>query len=102
MKAGNLILPSKTPRELYNNSPYAIMAGHRPTILIADRPFPFWCNRKALRELRPEFYQAIAKQPGEIFPIRFEAYPNLATGLTSGEVEGFYHLGPYLAITLER
>jgi hypothetical protein len=35
------------------------------------------------------FYAELGKEPGAVFPMRFEGTPGLATGLQSGRIEGF-------------
>jgi hypothetical protein len=63
----------------------------QPQICIGNQIFGFWGGIAGVQvEYRRALYQALAKTPAEIFPLRFSIDPALATGLTSGVVEGFY------------
>ena len=77
----------------YGGSPLAIIGEQRPSVFIKGQRFPFWFGGKDdPDELRRQFYKALRKQPEDIFPIRFEGAPGLATGIVSGEMNGFYLL----------
>jgi hypothetical protein len=39
---------------------------------------------------RQALYNALEKAPDAIFPLRFSADPNLATGISTGQEDGFY------------
>ena len=76
----------------YGGSLLAIIGEQRPWVFIKRQKFPFWCAGKDPDELRRRFYEALRKHPEDIFPIRFEGAPGLATGIVSGEMNGFYIL----------
>jgi hypothetical protein len=39
---------------------------------------------------RAALYTDLSRPPERVFPIRFEAYPGLATGVVTGRIDGFY------------
>ncbi len=89
---GSMVLQGTPPRVRYGDSPPAIIGEQRPCVFIKGERFRFWCPGKDPDELRRRFYKALRKQPEDIFPIRFEGAPGLATGIVSGEINGFYLL----------
>ena len=63
----------------------------QPQMFVGGRRFGFWGGMFGLpAQERQEFYAAVARSTPDVFPLRFNADPNLATGATSGVVEGFY------------
>jgi hypothetical protein len=59
--------------------------------LPSGRPQGFWHGGLAIApEELASFYDEIAQSPERIFPIAFAATPGLATGITSGLIQGFY------------
>jgi hypothetical protein len=89
---GKIIL-QKSPRVRFGGSPLAIVGEQLPCMFVAQQPFGFWCGVKDPDELRLPFYDALRKPPEAIFPIRFQGNPNLATGVVTGLLEGFYEIG---------
>ena len=63
----------------------------QPQIFVGERRFQFWGGTIGVREEeRKALYAALGKSPDDIFPLRFSVDPSLATGATSGQIEGFY------------
>jgi hypothetical protein len=91
-KIGRTVFPGVSSKVRYGGSPLAIVGEQRPCVFIAGQTFPFWCGGKDPDELRRQFYKLLRKRPKDIFPIRFEGAPGLATGVVSGEMNGFYLL----------
>jgi hypothetical protein len=90
---GSMVIQGVSPKVRYGGSPLAIIWEQRPSVFIEEQRFPFWFGGKYdPDELRRQFYKALRKQPKDIFPIRFEGVPGLATGIVSGEMHGFYLL----------
>jgi hypothetical protein len=87
---GKTVIQGASPRVRYGDSPLAIAGEQLPCIFVGGQKFRFWCGVKDPDELRLPFYAALGKQPGDIFPIRFEGVRGLATGIVSGEIDGFY------------
>jgi hypothetical protein len=87
---GKKVIQAASPRVRYGDSPLAIAGEQVPCIFVGEQGFRFWCGVKDPDELRLPFYDALGKQPGDIFPIRFEGVRGLATGIVSGEIDGFY------------
>lgn len=76
------ITPALHPGDLSTQQPY---------IFVGDQCFGFWGGLFGIPiEDRQSFYAAVGASPDKIFPLRFSAEQTLATGETSGEVEGFY------------
>jgi hypothetical protein len=88
--AGKRVIQGASPRVRYGDSPLAIIGEQLPCIFVNGKKFWFWCGVKDPDELRFPFYEALGKHPEEIFPIRFSGTPGLATGIVTGEIEGFY------------
>ena len=62
-----------------------------PHLFVGDQSFGFWGGMFGVSaDRRRAFYGALGKSPEAIFPIRFSADPNLATGVVAGRVDGFY------------
>jgi hypothetical protein len=62
-----------------------------PHLFVGDQSFGFWDGMFSIRaDRRSAFYKALGKGPEAIFPIRFSTDPNLATGVVTGRVDGFY------------
>ena len=62
-----------------------------PYLFVGDKSFRFWGGMFRIRaDRRSAFYKALGEGPEAIFPIRFSADPNLATGVVTGRVDGFY------------
>ena len=65
----------------------------QPRIFVNHQQFSFWGGRSGVPwEKRHTFYGLLGGTPENIFPIRFRADKNLATGILTGEVKGFYKL----------
>jgi hypothetical protein len=57
------------------------------------QPFGFWGGRSGLpQEKRQRFYDLLGATSENVSPVHFRAEKGLATGITSGEVKGFYKL----------
>ena len=89
---GSKVIQGTSPKVRYGDSPLAIIGEQQPCVFIKGQKFRFWCGVKDPDELRPAFYKALGKKPEELFPIRFEGTVGLATGIVSGEINGFYLL----------
>ena len=89
---GSKVIQGASPKVRYGDSPLAIMGEQLPCVFIKGQTFQFWCGVKDPDELRLQFYKTLGKQPADIFPIRFEGAQGLATGIVSGEINGFYLL----------
>jgi hypothetical protein len=62
-----------------------------PHLFVGDKIFGFWGGMFGVTaERRSVFCKALGKGPEAIFPIRFSADPNLATGVVTERVDGFY------------
>lgn len=86
------VIQTKSPRVRYGGSPLAIIGEHRPLMFADGKKLQFWCGIRDSDDLRHEFYQIIPKKPDAIFPIHFQGAAGLATGIASGEIEGFYEI----------
>ena len=74
----------------HGGSPLAIQ---QPVMYLGNVQYSFWKGRRGIvPEAKEAFYQAIGKDPADVFPIQFTAHPKLATGITSGRLDGFYCL----------
>ena len=90
---GGHVIQGSSPRKRFGGSPLAVVGEHQPCLFIGNRKFFFWCGPRCdLDELRHSFYEAIGKGPDDVFPIAFRGAPGYATGITSGEIEGFYEI----------
>lgn len=70
-----------------------LLANQQPVMYLGNVQYSFWKGRRGVvHEAKQAFYQAIGKDPADVFPIQFTAHPKLATGVTSGRVDGFYCL----------
>src|SRR5205807_1831528 len=62
-----------------------------PVIFANGRQFDFQLRIPKLRRAAIEkFYDAIGKKPFDVFPLQFEMNSGLASGITSGTLDGFY------------
>lgn len=65
----------------------------QPQIFVGNSRFGFWDGMFGVPSAkRQELYAALGKGPEAIFPLRFTADANLATGVVAGRVDGFYRL----------
>jgi hypothetical protein len=88
---GGISIQAKCPREWNGDSPNARIEIQRPNIFLLGERFGFWCGpRSDCDTMRPRFYEALGKSPDDIFPICFQGVEGLATGIVSGEIQGFY------------
>ena len=63
----------------------------QPHLFVSGKSFGFWGGMAGVRpDRRKAFYGALRKGPEAIFPIRFSAESDLATGVVAGQVDGFY------------
>jgi hypothetical protein len=68
-----------------------LLGTQQPHIFSGDRTFGFWGGMSGVaREAQQALYAMLGKNPQAIFPLRFSADHDLATGVTSGYVNGFY------------
>jgi hypothetical protein len=83
-----------TPSSLSGgDSAHALMGIQQPHIFVAQDTFYFWGGVGGVAsEKRQRFYAALGKPAEAVFPIAFAADAGLATGLTDGEVRGFYRM----------
>jgi len=83
-----------TPSSLSGgHSAHALLGIQQPHIFVAQETFYFWGGVAGIPPgKRQRFYAAIGKPAEAIFPIAFAADSDLATGLTDGEVHGFYRM----------
>jgi hypothetical protein len=63
----------------------------QPQVFVGDRRFGFWGGMFGIPvEERRAFYGAIQRAADAVFPLKFIVEPGLATGVTAGQVQGFY------------
>ena len=63
----------------------------QPQIFVGNSRYRFWGGMFGVRaDERQAFYAAVSKPREAIFPLKFSADAGLATGVTAGQVEGFY------------
>jgi hypothetical protein len=75
----------------------------QPTILIGPRHVGLWQGQVPGRAIhRRAFYTALGKTAEQLFPVRFSADPGLASGVVSGQAEGFHGLNDNGTVVLER
>lgn len=75
------------------DSAHALLGFQQPHIFVSQEVFYFWGGVSGVAPAkRQRFYAAIGKPAEAIFPIAFAADADLATGLTDGEVSGFYRM----------
>ena len=87
------VIQGITPRERFGGSMLAIMFEHHPCLFVGDKGFRFWCSpRVDSEEMCQSFYGALKRAPDQVFPIKFNCTPGLATGIISGEILGFYEM----------
>ncbi len=84
---------ASVPKRPSKRSPHAIIGEHFPVMLVKGKSVPFWCLLQSVDDVRGALYGALRKGLSEIFPIHFEGASGLATGIVSGEIEGFYEVG---------
>ena len=102
MRNGEFTQPRRPHSALLGGSPVALLRFQSPHICVDWQWFGFWGSswsprperskerRQRFAERRREFYSAIGKSPTDIFPMSFHADPRLATGILSGQLDGFY------------
>ncbi len=86
LKDGSKYLGFMTP-----TPPPGDLGGQQPYLFTGDQGWCFWGGIVGVSiEERQALYAALGKKPGKVFPLRFSAEPGLATGETSGQIDGFY------------
>jgi hypothetical protein len=86
-------IQTKSPRIRFGGSLRAIIGAHLPCLFTdGGKKLSFWCGIKDSDDVKREFYQSIPKKPEDVFPIHFRGRQGLATGIASGEIEGFYEV----------
>jgi peptidoglycan/xylan/chitin deacetylase (PgdA/CDA1 family) len=71
------------------------LATQQPQVFVGARRFGFWGGIFGVPEKeRKALYAALGKNPDQVFPMRFSVDPSLATGVATGQVEGFYRFMP--------
>ncbi len=83
-----------TPSSLSGgDSAHALLGIQQPRIFVNQETFSFWGGVGGVApEKRQRFYAALGRSAEAVFPIAFAADAGLATGLTDGEVRGFYRM----------
>jgi hypothetical protein len=101
LKDGTKIRPPKfSARQA--GSPLAILGIQQPAIFVHGRIFGFWGGWMGIpEEKRQAFYDSIGKTPEDIFPIQFSADLKYATGIGTGQLDGFYRFGAGLPPIVE-
>jgi hypothetical protein len=63
----------------------------QPHIFAGQRLFRFWGGMPGVAaDERQALYAALKRSPDAIFPLRFNADANFATGVVTGRIDGFY------------
>jgi hypothetical protein len=63
----------------------------QPHLAIGDRFFKFWGGMLGVPAAeKSAFYSALGAEPAQIFPIVFSCNAELASGVSSGSIAGFY------------
>ena len=63
----------------------------QPELFVGQRRFSFWGGMLGVAvEERQALYAALKRSSPATFPLRFSADPSLATGVITGQVDGFY------------
>ena len=71
--------------------PADILHRQCPTIFVNNGAFDFQLREPHLRDAAiSNFFSAIGKKPGEVFPVRFATDGELTIGPSSGTIESFY------------
>jgi hypothetical protein len=74
-------------------SSLAVLGIQQPRVFVNHQVFRFWGGRRGIPvEKRQAFHTVTGKAPDAIFPLRFRADPKFATGILTGQVDGFYRL----------
>jgi hypothetical protein len=83
-----------TPSSLSGgDSAHALLGIQQPRIFVNQDTVGFWGGVGGVAsEKRQLFYTSLGKPAEAVFPIAFAADAGLATGLTDGEVRGFYRM----------
>jgi len=64
---------------------------HQPQLFVGDQRFSFWGGMFGIPGSGQQaLYAALNRSPEEIFPLRFNGNPELATGVITGQINGFY------------
>jgi hypothetical protein len=75
----------------FGDSMLVLLGIQQPRIFVGQEAFTFWGGRLGVpSERRQALYTALGKMPTSIFPLRFSADPQFATGILTGQVNGFY------------
>lgn len=68
-----------------------ILGTQQPQIFVGDRRFGFWGGMIGIPiQTQQELYSALEKGPDSIFPLGFDADAHEPTGITAGQIDGFY------------
>ncbi len=71
------------------------LAIQQPQIFAGNQRFGFWGGIFGVPEaVRTALYSALGKSPDQVFPLGFSVDQGLATGVTAGQVDGFYRFTP--------
>jgi hypothetical protein len=90
-RVGDRLVQPPTPKDRHGGSPLAILGIQQPRIFLQNQSFSFWGGMIGIsEEARRAFYTAAGQEPEDIFPIHFYSDPQLAKGLLSGQLDGFY------------
>jgi len=75
----------------------------QPQVFIGGRMFAFWGGGAGIpQQERDEFYAALGKDPGAVFPLEFTVAAALVQGGVSLQVDGFYRSPDFKAIVVEQ
>lgn len=87
----------------YGGAALALVGIQQPRIFVEHQQFSFWGGRAGVPvERRQALYSILGRSAEDAFPMRFHADPSLATGILSGEVEGFYRVISKKPVQIER
>jgi len=75
----------------------------QPQVFVGGKRFWFWGGMPGVpRQLREEFYSAVGKSPGDVFPIQFTVEQGAVKEPHAIEVHGFYRSTGLTTSTMER
>jgi hypothetical protein len=87
----------------YGGAALALVGIQQPRIFVQHQQYSFWGGRAGVPlEKRQALYSALGKSAEDTFPVRFHADSSLATGILSGEVDGFYRVISKKPVQIER
>lgn len=70
---------------------HCLLGTQQPEVFVGEKRFGFWGGLGGISaRAQQELYVALGKTPDAIFPVHFSTAPGLTSGLTTGQVDGFY------------